>query len=235
MKLIKQNSPLKCLPQNISLKEIIIFDAIRFTCEMIDSTYPKFLDKILDVINSKPNSNFPSIFQDCWLIIDCSARVEKICRKLPWEKPDEILSDFTNLRLFRNTFQHLEDRIDKTISITKMPLYGIITWIHKLPNSDKVELYQLISGNVLSDIGTFGKQTIETYDEKSSEINNLNLQTFDANGNNIILDIEDLILKLKKLITELENRFVENKDECNFIFPDWSKRQDITLRIKSEK
>lgn len=235
MKLIEENSPLKCLPLNISLKETIIFDAIRFTCEMIDSTYPIFLDKILDVILSKPNKNLPSIFQDCWLIIDCSARVEKICRKLPWEKPEEILSDFKNLRLFRNTFQHLEDRIDKTISITKMPLYGIISWIHKLPNSDKVELYQLISGNVLSEIGTFGKQTVEVYDEKSSEINNLNLHTFDVEGNDIILDIEDLILKLKKLITELEKRFIENQNECDFVFTDWSKRQDITLRIKSEE
>ncbi|MCF8321713.1 MAG: hypothetical protein K9I26_01040 [Flavobacterium sp.] len=113
------------------MEEIIIFDALRFTCEMIDSTYPKFLEKILDISHSKPGKNAPSIFQDCWTIVDNAARVEKICRRLPWEKPDEILSDFANLRLFRNTFQHLEDRIDKTISITKMPLYGIISWTHK--------------------------------------------------------------------------------------------------------
>lgn len=235
MKLIEKNSPLKCLPQNIGTNETIIFDAIRFTCEMIDTTYPIFHEKILDIVNSKTERNTPSIFQDCWSIVDNAARIEKICRKLPWEKPDEILSDFANLRLFRNTFQHLEDRIDKTISITKMPLYGIISWIHKFPNEDRFELYQLISGNILGPIGNFAMQTVGEYNSESPEINNLNLHTLDVEGNNIILNIDELILNIKKLITELENRFFTNQEHYNFVFTDWKARQDIVVRIKSEK
>lgn len=233
MKLIEKNSPLKCLPQNLALEEMIIFDALRFTCEMIDATYPMFIEKILEITYGKTDRNAPAVFQDCWTIVDNTARVEKICRRLPWEKPDEILSDFANLRLFRNTFQHLEDRIDKTISITKMPLYGVISWIHKVPNEDKFKMYQLISGNALGGIGNFAKQTVGEYNTESKEINDLNLHTLDNSGNEIILNIENLFLNLKKLVSELERRFYENKSEHNWDFPDWTKRQDIVLVIQN--
>jgi hypothetical protein len=231
MKLIEKNSPLKCLPQSISLKEIMVFDGIRFTCEMIDSIYPVFLEKILEITQHKPDKNLPSIFQDCWAIIDNAARVEKICRKLLWEKPEEILSDFTNLRLFRNTYQHLEDRIDTTIDITKMPLYGVISWIHKIPNQDKFEMYQIVSGNSLGQIGNFAKQTVGEYNNESPEINDLRLHTLDDKGNAIDINIENLCLDLKKLISEMERRFYENQSHHNWEFPDWKLRQDIVLRI----
>jgi hypothetical protein len=234
MRLIENNSPLKCLPQSLGLKDMIIFDAIRFTCEMIDSTVPNFKRKILEVTYNNTEKNAPSIFLDCWTIIDNAARVEKIFRKLPWENPDELLSDFVTLRLFRNTFQHLEDRIDKTISITEMPLYGIISWIHKIPNKNIFTTYQLISGNALEGIGKYASVNVGGNDNNNLEIQELNLHTFDNSGNKLTLNIDNLIFNLKKLVTELEKRFKENQNQYNWIFLDWTKRQDIILIIQDE-
>ena len=233
MRLIEKNSPLKNLPQNLGLNEIIIFDALRFTCEMIDATYPNFLKKILEISNSKSERNVPSIFQDCWMIIDNAARIEKICGKLPWEKRDEILSDFANLRLFRNTFQHLEERIAKTTSITKMPLYGIISWTHKVPNENNFNTFKLISGNVLEGIGKFTIKIINKNNLENIEISHLNLHTLDVEGNEIILNITSLLLDIKKLITELEQRFIKNKNLYSWVFPDWTKKQDIVFKFEN--
>ncbi|MCF8321712.1 MAG: hypothetical protein K9I26_01035 [Flavobacterium sp.] len=94
-------------------------------------------------------------------------------------------------------------------------------------------MYQLISGNALGGIGKFAKQTVGEYNIESPEINDLNLHTLDNSGNEIILNIENLFLNLKKLVSELERRFYENQTEHNWEFLDWTKRQDIVLSIQN--
>lgn len=231
--LIHQTSPLKCLPQEIGCKDILIFDSLRFTCEIIEHSYKQLMSKVLEISHgTSKEKNLPSIFGYAWSIIDQAVRLSNICKKLPWEKPNEIVGHLHYLKDYRHTYQHLDERIEESLLENKIPFYGIITWIHKLPDNENFNLIQLISGNWIA--GKAGEQIIPEINKDSPEIIDLCIHTVNRKGEVIFTNIEDIIEDVKKLVTEIENRFNNLCVENNIQLCDWSKRQDVILTIKNK-
>lgn len=231
IRLIESNSPLKQIPKEIGRKDILIFDSLRFTCEMIEHAYNQLIAEILTVSRGTSKKHLPTIFGYSWSIIGHSVRLANICRQLPWEHENEIVGHLHYLKDYRNTYQHLDERIQESLIANELPFYGVISWIYKLPNSLDYELHQLISGIWFS--GSAGEQTIPTITPESPEIIDLVLHTINRKGQVIFTDLEKVIFDVKRLITEIEIRFYNLCKENNFQLCDWSRRQDVMLTIKN--
>ncbi|ESU18458.1 hypothetical protein FCR2A7T_29400 [Flavobacterium cauense R2A-7] len=232
MKIIDKTSILKNLPLEISRDEILIFDSLRFTLEMIDHSYDKLIESLLKISKGEPDRNVPAIFGYGWSIIDNSVRIANICKQLPWENENEILGHLHYLKNFRNTYQHLDERIRESLLKTESPFYGVISWVFKDLTNQKFNLYQLISGNLV--VGPNAKQTVPDLKNSNEEINSILLHTVNKKAELIETDLTKALFNLKKLTNELERRLEEHCKENNIKALDWSKRQDIVIKIITE-
>ena len=232
MKLIDKTSPLKNLPLEIGKEDILIFDSLRFTCELIDYSYEQLCDKLLKISKGDSNKNVPAIFGYAWTIIDNASRLYDICKQLPWEKENEVIGHLYYLKDFRHTYQHLGERIKKSLLRTDTPFFGVISWVYKYPHNEEFKLYQLISGNLLA--GPNAKQTVPKIKECKQELNNLFLHTVNSKAEIIKTDLEEVVKNLKKLVSDLEKRMEKHCIENNIELRDWSLRQDIILAIQNE-
>lgn len=229
MKIIENNSILKNLPIEINRDEMLIFDSMRFAFEMIQHSYEKLTESLLKISNIDPDSNVPAIFGYAWSIIDNSVRIANICKQLPWENEKEIIGHLFYLKDFRNTYQHLDERIKESLIKTETPYFGVISWVHKDLKTHKFNLYQLISGNFV--VGPNAKQIVPDLKESNEELNSILLHTVNKKAEMIETDLTKTLLDLRKLANELENRFEEYCKENNLIPRDWKARQDIVIKI----
>ena len=130
MKILSENSILNTLPAEIPKNEFLIFDAVRFSFEILENNFRILEIRLLDIsLNNKKEVSITSHY--AWSIIDYTDRIRELLYQLPWEKPDEILGNFKHLKDFRNTFQHLGKRKD--------------TIIKKLSTNNLVERYKTVS------------------------------------------------------------------------------------------
>ncbi|MFP9097624.1 hypothetical protein ACLI09_01100 [Flavobacterium sp. RHBU_24] len=232
IKLIETSSPLKRLPKEIGRKDILIFDSLRFTCEIIEHAHHQLMANILELSYGTSNKHLPSVFGYAWSIIDQTVRLSNICKRLPWEKENEIVGHLSYLKDFRNTYQHLDERIQKALLENELPFYGVISWVYKTKNTLKFELCQLVSGNWIS--GRAAQQTVPEINLESPEIIDLLLHTVNRKGEIINVNLENVIEDVKSLVVEIENRFRDFCEKNEFQFIDWSARQDVFFRIKNE-
>ena len=231
MKLINENSPLKCLPVELGKKSILIFDSLRFTCEIIDHCYGQLTEELLKLSTNITEKKAPQILGYAWSIIDNSKRLVSLCEQLPWENKSEIVGHLFYVNEFRNTFQHLDERIEESLLKTDTPFYGIISWFYKYQNSKKVDLLYLISGNVIS---ANSELTVPNLENSNSELNHILLHTVNRKGEQIKTDIFEIMNNLKKLVSELEGRLEAHCSQFNLNLCNWGNRQDVLIRLQQE-
>jgi hypothetical protein len=232
-KLIEKDSIIKNLPREFSNSELLIFDSMRFAFEIIDHSYSQLNKSLLEISYDKPNRNTPAIFGYAWSIIDNAVKVANICKQLPWENESEIVGHLHYLKEFRNTHQHLDERINESLLATESPFFGVISWVYKYPDSSDFDLFQLVSGTLI--FGPNAKQTVPDLSNSDNELNTIRIHTVNRKGELIETDLDETIINLKKLVTELERRLKLFCEEKNINPLNWKARQDIVLRIKPER
>lgn len=227
MTLINDTCILKNLPLGLGKRQTLILDTLRFLMEMVDYSYSQLENNLLQISKSDGKRNTPATFGYIWSIIDNAIRIVNISKKLPWEFPDQVFGHLYYLKDFRNTFQHIEDRIDESLLKTQSPFLGVVTWTYLDLDTKEFKLVQLISGNLLH--GPNAEQTVPNLEHSNNELNSICLHTVNRKGEKIKCDISEIIQNLKRLVCELEKQFE------NFSPIDWSTRQDVVLHIKSPK
>ncbi|WP_405199082.1 hypothetical protein [Christiangramia sp. LLG6405-1] len=229
MKILSKNSILNRLPVEIEKNRFLIFDAIRFSFQIIEENFSTLETRLLDLsINEK--KGVPITFHYTWSIIDYTDRIRELLYQLPWEKPDEIIGDFKHLKDFRNTFQHLGGRGEMIIN-KKSPLYGILSWFYKDLESREFTPYSLFSG---IQRGSKVEWKVPNLKESNSQINSILLQTV-AEGKVVSEDLNKIMIDLRQLCKNLEDRLENMCQEKNLNAPDWERRQDILVVFKQNK
>lgn len=177
MKILSERSPFKMLPIQMDEYQRMIFDAIRITFEMLEVDY-KFLEFKLFELSQEDvvKENTTEIFSRAWAIIDHSSRLIKLFQKLPSESNHKILECILEVNAFRNTIQHLHERIDESMYENRSPFYGILVWYHKNLNTEVLTPKALVSGIAYGFKLTF---QIPEKHEIINEINSITLQTVD--------------------------------------------------------
>lgn len=232
MNILSKNSALKFLPKEMKLEQLLIFDALRITVEIIEYNYScleKRLKELSQIDGKKEGESV--IFSHAWNIIDATSKFIKIYKELPSTSEYEILNSINHVNKFRNTFQHLNERINESVLPTNSPIYGALIWFHENSHTKESTPIMLISGiNYGSEISF----RIPPKSNNGKEINHIFLQTVDKKGI-ISTDITEIILELQNICNQNElilEQFCRNN---GFAYTDWSSRKDIMIAVKYEQ
>ncbi len=228
MKIIQEKSILYHLPQELPLKDFLIFDAVRFSFEIIDQNFEKLILE-LESTSETNERNVSQTFHYAWTIIDYTNRINDLLYQLPWENRDEILGDFYHLKDFRDTFQHLGIR-NSAVLKKHTPFFGILSWFYQNQKTKKHKLHYLLSG-----VGRRADMGIKVPDTTKfdGKINNVSLHSL--NQKKVIkTDLNKIVLDLFKLCTDLEKRIQEFYKRHNLTLADWTARRDIHVILKPD-
>lgn len=231
MKILYDNSILNFLPLGIKEEQLLIFDSLRITLEIIQHNY-NCLEKNLDELSDadKKKENVSITFSYAWGIIDNISRFIKLYHKLPSESNYQILDGIKHINAFRNTIQHLYERIGESLLKNKSPFYGVLTWFHKDAQTQETIPHNLFSGLYLSGMGvTF---TVPDLSLSNTNINDILIQTVDKNKI-IQTNLTELVNELKKVCGAMEEKLESVCNDNNLQKCDWTARKDILIRMKS--
>jgi hypothetical protein len=97
---------------------------------------------------------------------------------LPSESDYKALNSIKHVNSFRNTFQHLNERINESLLKNKSPFYGILIWFYQNPITNEINPMTLISG---IQYGSSLEFTMPDLTKSNKEINHIWIQTVDKN------------------------------------------------------
>ena len=231
MKILSENSVFKKLPIEMQGYQLLIMDAIRITFEMIEYNYESLEIKLHTLSQENPKKkNVSHIFNDAWGIIDNTSRVIKLLKKIPSKSEHKILDEISYVNSFRNTLQHLDERIDESMIGNKSPFYGILIWYHKNLITGKLTPKIIISGIVY---GFSVDYKVPNLGESIKEVNDIFIQTVDKKKT-IVTNLSELIRNLKT-ICESNEKILENFFKTQgWNLCDWTARQDIMISLTNE-
>lgn len=143
------NSYIRNPPVNLSPKQVTAFNAIRYSLDICQIAYERLIDN-LSVLTEKGRiepDDFPRVFLDVWVIINNSQMFGKIVNKEFGYKKETIgLIEINKAKDFRDSNQHLEERISQALSTDDLPIYGYLSWYKSYPGSKKLIISTIYSG-----------------------------------------------------------------------------------------
>ncbi|HEU4717599.1 MAG TPA: hypothetical protein VFU15_07190 [Bacteroidia bacterium] len=227
---LRPDSPLNFLPKEIGHKQLMLFDSLRFTLEMLDYNYSQLIKNLEDLSCGKENKIHYKIFNYAWGLIDHGQRFYLLYKKL--NPPENIIIEKINyIYSFRNAIQHLDKNVECQIIANFRPIYGTLKWI--VNDTDKKEIYTSL---LVSGIFEIDKLEFEQHGQAGYHkfINEVKLETDtlgkkNENEINLCKMIEDISFVTDKLDAELSKRFRDR----NFQLLDWKSRKDVLLNMKN--
>ena len=240
--IIDKDSILYNLPRELVRKDLFILDSLRFTIELIDLNYSLFIKELENlsvnhgVNNNEYSKNLIPVFNFCWSIIDNSQRFVKLYKLLPSENNHALIKEISKISPLRNTFQHMDERIEECLLEYDVPFYGAISWEVNLGVENIMHKFFAISGLFLPSVNK--DYRIEKKNIPKNKLQEIKLQTFIRTGRKPNLkftkkevDISELYLKLNDVVKEFEKNLERQFKNQNATFIDWIKRRDIVLRF----
>lgn len=225
MKILSENSILYTLPVEIPKNEFLIFDAVRFSFEIMENNFKILENRLLELTLDK-KKEVSITFHYAWSIIDYTDRIRELLYQLPWEQPDEIIGKFKHLKDFRNTFQHLGKRKDKILK-KRSPIYGVLSWFYKDLKTQEFTPHTLVSG---IQRGVDIKWTVPELKDSKKPINCILLRTL-ADGKLNSANLNMIMEDLRSLCLELENRIEVLCKEKGLEKPNWESQKDILIKF----
>lgn len=116
-----RNPPKILLPQ-----QVVSFNAIRYSLDICQLSHERLIKKLSEQTEKRDIEpiDFPEIFSDVWSIINNAQMFGKIiCREFGISKTEPKLSEIVKAIDFRNSNQHLEERISQVLSVDDLPVY----------------------------------------------------------------------------------------------------------------
>jgi len=240
--IIDKDSILYNLPKEFGIKDLLILDSIRFTLELINSNYSSLKQEIQNITDNHKDppktyhKDLIPLFNHCWGIIDNSQRLINLYNLLPSNNNHSLVKDILFIKGFRNTFQHIDERIEECLLELDMPFYGMISWEINLGRSNTMHKFFALSGLYIS------RGKLQYYIEKKdlpyNKLNNVTLQTFVKKGRkpNIEfkkteINLSDFIENIKLIVNKFEKHLEQIGEDLNIAKTDWVKRRDIVLRF----
>jgi len=129
--IISQESPFRNIPINLDAKQVVIFDAIRYSIDISEISYERLIKNLFELSfpqNSKTPS-FPLIFLDVWSIIsNLTIFLNVVTKHFSISESNPLFEQIRILKHLRHSNQHIEDRLDFIINPDQFPIYGKLSW-----------------------------------------------------------------------------------------------------------
>jgi len=132
--LIPEDSPLRKPPNNLSRKQILILDGIRYAAEIADLAYQRLAANLQTITGSasKPSSTeIAMAIADAWTVVDSVHRFHDLVlnmpglKNAPWRRLlSERTKDFLELR---NSVQHQLGELNNLVSEASQ-IWGYLSW-----------------------------------------------------------------------------------------------------------
>ncbi|VXA93487.1 hypothetical protein [Maribacter litoralis] len=224
--LVKENSILRHVP-NLQEKQLLTLDSLRFTLEMVDYSYQNILKQITSISKDSSQKNYPQLFHYTWTFLDSIRRFVRLYKLLPTNDGHLIVKSIENINSPRNTYQHLDERIDESLISSRRPFYGALKWTYHDSDANEAFTYVAISGLLYGDPG---EVKFEDFD-KSKPIDPIILETVDRNKK-MDINLSEVYKDIIEVVKNLEEEIAEKVEKNNHQLVDWKSRQDVLLRIK---
>ena len=186
--LVSEASPLRSLPANLGLKELILIDGIRLCAEMLEVSYLRLRHGALcHSINEGPVAH---LFLDAFSFVDHAHRLIRLLRRLVSDfsipltddlgttpripAVGDFLSDATAVTALRDWMQHLSDRLDVLVSARKT-MMGALTWVYFPPSGETYDVKTVVSGPAFRMQAIPGSMPIDLGNEATPPIDQITL------------------------------------------------------------
>ena len=223
--LIKYKSPLRRIPIQINPREAFILDGIRISMEMISANASTLTTSITDfsILDpfATPKIGTSLLFSSAWAIIDNSARLNRLLKALATKVVDADLQTMLDeIHTVRNTFQHIDERIEEFFVDNGGALLGYLTWFFIIDDKN-INMFMVKSG--IDNKGTSTSIVFNDISNGRTGIHHLVLTSFKRVGKGFVesnINITLLIDMLEKLLISLEG-LMEKTIKANIDNPDW--------------
>lgn len=161
--IIDKNSPLRRLPL-LNRKQTLFLDGIRYSIEMADLSYCRLRETLykmsINCCSSLPNDhiNTVSAVLDAWSIIDSIDRLRGLLYLAEFVKKDLLPNDdplkqyMDDIRLLRNSIQHIAQRIDMMVS-KNLTILGSLSWFTCIDSKEMTGVCcTLVAGTVIGSV-----------------------------------------------------------------------------------
>lgn len=227
--LIKENSILRTLPI-MPEKDLLILDSIRFSADMIQHCFDQLEVIIINLSESTSKKDVPNLFLYAWNIIDHVQRMLKLLTNLQSRSNhDRVRKIIESIRLPRNTYQHLDERVDKVLINQKSPFFGRLKWCYSYTDGSFVDIIA-ISGIYYSESNTFRFGEFS----KVNKIQNIILETVDRNQE-IEINLSLLKIDCAKIISLIEEDLLKQIQENQLSPINRTSVTDIIFKLKQNQ
>ncbi|MCK0137417.1 hypothetical protein [Arenibacter sp. S6351L] len=227
--LLKESSVLRRLPAAIEEKQLLILDSLRFTIDIIEYNYENIESRAIRVSEGKEKKKFPQLFHYVWSLLDNIRRFIMLYQVLATDNNYALIEPIKYVNDSRNTYQHMEARIDESLIDNRQPFFGKLKWTYHDKTSSEAYRFVAMSGILYGDPG---KVEFMKFNENLI-IENIYLETVDKKQKTEI-NISQLYLDFKGVVNDLEKGLERKISELNLELSDWASRQDIIIKFKNE-
>lgn len=150
-KILPLNSYIRNPPTRLKPKQVIVFQAIRYSLDICDIAYERLIENLFIFTESQKTNelDFPYIFSDVWAIINHAVIFKNIiCTYFNQNEKDQILTELNKAKKLRDSHQHIDERITEILSIEDLPIYGSLTWVKNSLDSNKFTKNAIYSGTL---------------------------------------------------------------------------------------
>ncbi len=203
---IDRNSHFRFPPKKLKPEQVIVFNAITYSVDICDITYARLYKELIKFSKnpSNENENYPKIFADVWSILNnASIFLNLIERHFDIDKDEEYLVELKKAKNLRNSNQHIDERISEVFTFEDLPIYGSLSWIRNIPETNKFQQFMLYSGVFTNHKKSFGGQMITP--NKVFEENEITEIIFESVTKKNKIEFPQVTVSIKKLILDIQN------------------------------
>lgn len=235
--LIDGNSIFNKIPVNLNQRQIFLMEGIRFCVNSISLSFERLLQEIKFISdNSLREESSHIIFKEAWSQIDTTYRLTNFIKAISsnWDdakiKPGGNFEYLLKTKPFRNSFQHIDERIDEILLNLNAPIWGNISWL-KFVDEKHIKSFVVSAGHPRDD---FNNKLINPLGlEIHDKIDHITIEAVQKNSTEPIssINLSELyrrtVLIVNKLNVDLEAQFQTQLP--NVILP-----QDILICVDME-
>lgn len=219
--MISENSPLNLIPTELRRRDVFLVEGIRYAVSIVDLSY-KNLINILNRISTEEKSDSQthySIFKEAWTIIDFSWKLKKILLQINQEQqPDNgnqnekhlDIRFLEQLKKFRDTFQHLDERIDEVMVNENAYVLGTISWLYVI-NEKKVYSCSVAPGHPRASSDLINPAGLIVTQGSC----HITLDSIHRNGEKLKIDISNLLETMQEFVTKFEIFLTQEFDKLD--------------------
>lgn len=215
--MIADESPLRRLPAALIPGQVMFFNAIRFSVEVLDAAITSLRPELYRLAIEEEEqraATYPTVMMLAWSVIDSANRLRVLLesmRRLGWIVGGPLfkarLRKLDEARALRDAVQHLDDHIKRALADDLMsPAWGYIAWAALVAGDDGEPTGQAFSCILVP--GSVVTTTLPVINPAGRKLRSLvdpiELESFGAR-----VSLSELEATVQKLVSELEENLGE--------------------------